>query len=188
MKTKISILMSAAALVLAALACTIHVGGPDIPEETIPVSTESVAGLEEQVKLAKDAAEQSGVLSLQITEAQLTSYLAFKLQEEPEPFLREPQVFLRDGQVQLYGRAYQGNFTANVALIMRVGVDEAGKPTLEIVSADFGPLPVPEGLRETATAALQEAYTGALGPVATGLRLESISIADGIMTLNGRTK
>jgi hypothetical protein len=38
------------------------------------------------------------------------------------------------------------------------------------------------------TAIIKEAYTGALGPVATGFRLETIVIANGTMTLTGRTK
>jgi hypothetical protein len=35
---------------------------------------------------------------------------------------------------------------------------------------------------------IQEAYTGAVGPVATGLRIQTISIADGIMTISGRIR
>jgi hypothetical protein len=35
---------------------------------------------------------------------------------------------------------------------------------------------------------VREAYVGSLGPVATGLRIESINIADGVMTVNGRIK
>jgi hypothetical protein len=35
---------------------------------------------------------------------------------------------------------------------------------------------------------VREAYTGSLGPVATGLRIEGISIANGIMTVTGRIR
>jgi hypothetical protein len=71
---------------------------------------------------------------------------------------------------------------------MNVGVDVAGQPRLEIASADFGPFPAPQGLNNAISALIAEAYTGSLGPVATGFRLESISIADGVMTLTGRVK
>ena len=67
-------------------------------------------------------------------------------------------------------------------------VDENGKPKIEIVSADFGPLPAPEGINAAISAMIQEAYTGAIGPVATGLRIQTISIADGIMTISGRIR
>jgi hypothetical protein len=35
---------------------------------------------------------------------------------------------------------------------------------------------------------IKEAYTGSLGPVATGLRIESISISGGVMTITGRIR
>jgi hypothetical protein len=35
---------------------------------------------------------------------------------------------------------------------------------------------------------VQEAYTGTVGPVATGLRVESITIAEGIMIVVGRIR
>jgi hypothetical protein len=35
------------------------------------------------------------------------------------------------------------------------------------------------------SAMVQEAYTGALGPLATGFKLDSIVIADGLMMLTG---
>ena len=67
-------------------------------------------------------------------------------------------------------------------------VDENGQPKVEIASADFGPLPAPEGLRDAVAAMVREAYMGSLGPVATGLRIETIAIADGVMTISGRIK
>jgi hypothetical protein len=49
-------------------------------------------------------------------------------------------------------------------------------------------MPVPIGLKDTVTAAIQEAYTGAIGPAVIGFRLESITVANGTMTIVGRTK
>ena len=59
---------------------------------------------------------------------------------------------------------------------------------IDITTVDFGPLPVPTGLGDVVTAIIKEAYTGALGPVATGFRLETISIKDGTMTITGKTR
>lgn len=97
-------------------------------------------------------------------------------------------MYLRDGQIQLYGKSQQGMFIANIGVIVSVGVDENGQPKVEIVSADFGPMPAPEGIRDTITAMVREAYMGSLGPVATGLRIESITIGNGIMTVSGRVR
>jgi hypothetical protein len=79
-------------------------------------------------------------------------------------------------------------FTANIGIIVSVDVDENNAPKIDIVSADFGPLPVPDSLKTAIAAMIQEAYTGSIGPVATGLRVESITIANGIMTIFGRIR
>jgi hypothetical protein len=131
---------------------------------------------------------------MNFTEPQLTSYIAARLQSDPnmqqdnKPLIADPQVYLRDGQMQIYGKSQQGLFSANIGIIVSVGVDGNGQPEIEIISADFGPLPAPEGLKDAISAVVREAYTGSLGPVATGLRIETISIADGIMTISGRVR
>jgi hypothetical protein len=148
------------------------------------------------MKRAFEAGATTGVVTLNITEPQLTSYLAFRLQNDPslqqtetkQPLISEPQVYLRDGQMKIYGKTHQGMFTANIGIIINVGIDEAGQPKIEIASADFGPFPAPDGLKEAIAAMIREAYTGAIGPAATGLRIETINIADGIMTISGRIK
>ena len=137
----------------------------------------------------------TGVVIINITEPQITSYLASRLQTDPSlqqsdqrPLITDPQVYLRDGQMQIYGKTRQGIFTANIGITVGVGVDANGEPLIEMTSADFGPFPVPEGLRDTISAMIREAYTGSLGPVATGLRIETISIANGVMTITGRVR
>jgi uncharacterized protein YpmS len=187
-QTSFFILIALLSLSLAALACTINVGGPDYPETRVPVSTESATSLEEQVKAAQTAAAQSGALVLSISESQITSLVAAKLAENPEPLLTDPQVYLRDGQIQIYGKAVQGRLQANVRIVIAISVDANGQPAISVLSTDFGPLPAPEGLNNTISALVQEAFTGALGPAAIGFRLESITIADGVMTMTGRVK
>jgi hypothetical protein len=182
-------------LVLATLACTMNVGGPDYSNlPAVPVSTEYAQSIQEEVQRAFQEGAQTGTLTLQLTEQQITSYIAERLRTDPklqrngQPLITDPQVYLRDGQMKIYGKTEQGMFTANIGIVVDVGVDENGQPKVDIASADFGPLPAPEGLRDTIAAMVREAYTGSLGPVATGLRVENISIADGVMTVTGRIK
>jgi len=181
-------LLFLSALLLATLACSIFVGGPDYPETTIPVSSEAVESLRAQIEAAVLASSQTGVVTLQINEEQITSYIAFKMAAQENPTFQNPQVYLRDGQMQIYGRVERGYLNANVLVRLAVGVDEVGQPQIEIASADFGPFPAPDGLKQSMTAVITEAYTGSLGPVATGFRLDNISIADGLMTVTGRIK
>jgi hypothetical protein len=186
--TRIRILLSLTVLIFASLACTMFVGGPEYPEGTIPISAEAVESLRTQIETAALAGAESGVITLQITQEQITSYIAFRLAEQENPALKNPQVFLRDGQMQVYGIVERGYFVANVLVALTVNVDELGQPRIEIATADFGPFPAPDGLKQSMTAIITEAYTGSLGPVATGFRLERIDIANGLMTVTGRIK
>jgi hypothetical protein len=187
-KTQVAILPLILPLALAMLACTIFVGGPNYPETPIAVSTEAAASLDDQVHAAETAAADSGILTLTINESQITSLVANKLAEQTNPFITDPQVYLRDGQIQIYGRAVQGNLQANVRIILTATLDNNGKPVISVVSADFGPLPAPEGINNAISKMVDETFTGALGPAAIGFRLESITIADGMMTVTGRVK
>ncbi|NWG06400.1 MAG: hypothetical protein HXY35_06895 [Chloroflexi bacterium] len=184
-------------LVLVSLACTIFVGGPDYSDlPVIPVSQEAEQSLKDEMKRALEAGAATGTVTLNITETQITSYLYYRMQSDPslqqtdsqQPLITDPQVYLRDGQMKIYGKTQQGTFTANIGIIINVGIDEAGQPKIEIASADFGPFPAPDGLKDALTAMVKEAYTGSIGPAATGLRIESILIADGTMTITGRIK
>jgi len=183
-------------LVITSLACTIFVGGPDYSSlPPIPVSAEAAESIKEELRRAFEAGAQTGVITINITEPQITSYLAARMQTDPslqqsdkKPLIPDPQVYLRDGQMQIYGKTQQGIFAANIGIIIQVGVDADGKPLIEITSADFGPFPAPEGLKNALTAMIEEAYTGSLGPVATGLRIETIAIANGVMTITGRIR
>ncbi|MBI5295165.1 MAG: hypothetical protein HY869_06790 [Chloroflexi bacterium] len=175
-------------LALASLACTVFIGGPDYPTEAIPVSTEAAQSIQDQVKQAIEAGALTGTATFQINESQLTSYLTYKLQSQADPFMTEPKIFLRDGQMQVFGKVQRGMFAANVAIVLGVGIDENGAPSIQVISADFGPFDAPEGLNDAISKLVNEAYTGSLGPVATGFRLQSITIADGLMTVSGQIK
>jgi len=187
-KYKPKILLAILAIALVPLACTVFVGGPDYPANPIAVSTEALGSLDQQLQAAETAAAQSGALTITINETQITSLLAAKLDSQPDPFIREPQVYLRDGEIQIYGKATQGNLQANVRIVLTATLDTDGKPVIKVASTDFGPFPAPGGLNDTVSSFIDQAFTGKLGPAITGLRLESITIADGVMTLTGRVK
>lgn len=195
MKKSVSFPLFLVVLILASLACNVNVGGPDYSDRpAIPVSSEAAESLREEIRRAFEAGALSGEVTINITEPQITSVLALRLQtdqnlqQDEKPLITDPQVYLRDGQMQIFGKSQQGMFTANIGIVVAVGVDENGRPKIDIVSADFGPFPAPAGINNAISAMIQEAYTGAVGPVATGLRIQTISIADGIMTITGRIR
>jgi hypothetical protein len=185
---RFSIFAGISILILAELACTMNIGGPAYSNRTIPVSTEAVGDLSSAIETELANGAESGQFTLKFTEIQLTSYLSYTLHAQSQPIITNPQVFLQDGKLQIYGTATQGYLQATLSMAFSVGVDEQGQLKIQLISADFGPLPVPNGLIEIATAAIQEAFTGAIGPAATGFRLLSVTIADGTMNIVGETK
>ncbi|NWF63821.1 MAG: hypothetical protein HXY38_05890 [Chloroflexi bacterium] len=189
MKTKKSIYLFFIILVVSSLACSVNIGGPEYPAQPISSSPADAQALRDMIAQAMLAGAETGVITLSITEAQLTGFIAEKLAQQPNPPFSDPQILLRDGQMKLYGKITQGYFTANILITMNVTIDElTGEPQITIVSADFGPFPAPEGLNNAISAILDEAFTGSFGPVAVGFRLQEITIADGIMTVTGRIK
>jgi hypothetical protein len=172
-------------LLSSVIACRMNVGGPKPTGQPVIVSTEAAGSLQQQFEQALQNPDQNGQITLTINESQLTSLLAAKLASNPDPLLTDPQVYLRDGQIQIYGKASKGYFEANVGIILTATIDSNGQPLIKITSADFGPIPVPENLTASISSLVQEAYTGALGPMAIGFKLNSIAIADGLMMLKG---
>ena len=171
---------------LFSMACMINIGGPDYPNNPIPVSSEALLSMQEQIQEAVKSGAQTGQITLFITESQLTSFLASKLDSQTNPILTQPQVFLQDGQIQIYGTVVKGIFKATVRIILTASIDDNGKMLLELTLTDFGPFPVPESLKEIISSLVTEAYTGSLGPIATGFHLDSIIIAHGAMMIVGR--
>jgi hypothetical protein len=185
---KITLLFGLSVLLMVVMACTMNIGGPAYPNLHIPVSTEAAGQLQSNLQTAVATGADSGQVTLVVTEQQVTSYLAAQLQNQAQPLFTDPQVYLRDGQIQIYGTATQGYLQVTIHIVISAGVDAQSQVLIDVSNADFGPMPVPVGLKDTVTSAIQEAYTGAIGPAATGFRLESITVSNGTMTIVGRTK
>lgn len=169
-------------------ACTIDLGGPEFIAPPITPPPGAADTLRQAWQQAFTAAAQTGRLTVELDEVQLTAWLAERLAQRPDAWFRDPVVFLRDGRMYLYGRVYRDIWTAGVRIVLTAQVDDQGNLRLLIQEADFGPWPVPEGLREGLSALLDEAFTGRVGPFATGVRLEAIHIQDGKMTIEGRLR
>lgn len=189
MKTKNHFHLFIFLLAAMSLSCSIFVGGPEYPAQTVPSSPTDAQALQDMIQQAMLTGAETGVITLQISESQLTGFIAQKLSQQTDPPFTDPQIYLRNGQMQMYGKITQGWFSANMLIVMNVAIDPVtGQPTIEIASADFGPFPAPEGLNSAISAVIDETFTGSFGPVASGFRLEAVIIADGFMTVSGRIK
>jgi hypothetical protein len=176
------------AIASATMACSIFVGGPALPDPAVAAPPDAFQALQSQIEAAVFNSLADGALHLSITQEQLTAFLVARLANQAEPLITDPQVVLRNGEMIIYGRARSWIFVANVAVTTVFTIDADGRPEILISHAELGPLPMPTAFRDAIAAALNEALTGAVGPIALGFRLDSIDIADGSMTLTGRLK
>lgn len=188
MKRAFQILVIVLSLLLAALACNLNVGGPEVPDEPAPVSTEAAGDLVDTWKQAFETAKETGVVSLSLTEEQLTSYFALSMAKQEKPLLTNPRVILRDGEMEIVGTYDTGTIDANVGIVMEVTVDDSGVPKIEVTSGSIGPLPLPAELLTGVSEIMNQSLTGQLGTTATGFTMESITISDGVLTINGTLK
>lgn len=170
------------------IACTIFVGGPEYPENKINTSQEAVESFNNQFNIAATESARTGKLTIQVDETQITSLLENRLASQTDPIFQDPQVYFRNGEIQVYGKVTQGNLQANVRIILEAAVDNNGKPIIKIASTDFGPFPAPDGFNQSISTMVDQAFNGSIGPVLTGIRLETIIINDGVLILTGRTK
>jgi hypothetical protein len=182
---KIRAFVFVTSMILASLACQVNLGGPERPGSPIPASTQAAESLQSQWADALAGAADQGNVVLKIDEAQLTSFLASRLSKQPELGIKNPQVSLRQGEIQFYATLDRGIIRASLLMGVSPNVDAEGNLTFEITSADFGPIPIPDLLKKSVSAAITEAFAGSLGPLATGIDIKSVDVADGEMTITG---
>ena len=174
------------ALAAASLACSVFVGGPAFPDPPVPNSPEALQALQAELERARVESMAGGTLRLQLTQEQLTAYVASRLSLQHQPVITGPQVVLGEQEMVVYGRAQSWIFEANVSVTAVFSSDDLGRPQISVTNAELGPMPMPQWLRDGIAAAMNEALTGYIGPAAIGFRLDSIGISGGVMTVTGR--
>jgi uncharacterized protein YpmS len=185
---KIPIRFVSILLLLSAVTLACNFGSRQTPAPPPPVSTEAVENLEATLESAAEEMQETGEVQLEMDEAQLTSLVAFELQESGEEMISDPQVYLRDGQIQVFGTVEQQNVSGTARVAMTVDLDSEGRPDVNVVSASIGPFPIPQQIVDNVESELNEAFTEQLDSVAPNTRFESIVIADGKMTITGHAR
>lgn len=153
------------------------------PTHSVPVSTQEAQSFEQSLSMPTVDA-QAGTETIQFTEEQITSYIAYQLQQDPNPIIRLPQVFLENNQVVLQGQIVTDLMTSSGTLTATVGVDQNGTPKVNIVSAQFGSFPFPPTLLDAVSKMIDQAINNNINQTSgSNLKIDHISIADHLMTI-----
>jgi hypothetical protein len=170
-------------LTMTFLACQIDAGGPQPPRK-ITVSVDSSAKLEQILKSTFSADQKTGLYAFTLTEQQLTSYLTRQLSLQDPALITQPQILLQNGQVEIYGVVRQGDVSANARIVLKAEKTTHGS-RLAAVSADLGTVKLNSGL-DALTDLLNSLLDGSAVTAVTGFRVETIHIADQMITVTVR--
>lgn len=180
------ILVSLVALAVAAQACcccTI-LGGPQ-PPYTITPSDEAVRRFEERMAEAEQNA--SGVVTITVTEEEMTSLLAQAIarQEESSP-ISEPQVHFRDGCVEVYGTVQMADSLALPGMVAFSVTVTDGALDVTVEEVAVGPLPVPESALQSLTEMINQTIAKNVRVGGVEATITDVQIGAGEMTVTGK--
>lgn len=168
-------------VVIVALACN----APGLFSPTaIPVSTEAAGQL--VGTLTSITPGPSGEITVTLTQEQLTSYVATELAKTPDVPITSPQIALDDGKITLTGTLDLEGIQADSKIVMEAKAGASGKPEVNILEAQFGPLPVPQDVLTQASTVVGDALAEEINREAgVDVNLTSITIDNGSMTAVG---
>ena len=174
-------------LLFSSLACNLPGRNSDETTElpVIPVTTQAVETLQSEIEAAKEALSSKQTVEIQVSEAQLSSMVAFELQSDTDIPLDDPQIYLRDGQVTILANLTQNQIEVPVEIILEMSTDGQGNLAYQVISGQVGPLPVPENLMNQLTSRLDQIIASQTPINDSPFFIESITIGDGNMTLTG---
>lgn len=175
-------------LVLVSIACSLFTRSEPEPVEPIPVTTEAVEDLKEDIQSAAEEARNSGRISLTISESELTSLIALELASVENAPVQAPQIALRDGQILFSGIVNQSGFSAPLTVSVAVQASGTGQVQYEILSAQVGPLPLSGTMLDQLSNQLDLVFTSYIRNRLGDVYIENINISNGSMTIEGHTK
>lgn len=171
----------------AGIACQVDLGGParSSPATATAVVSES---LEQELQEAFSGDNPTDQIEIVLDEAQLTSFVNQRLASADDQVLTDAQVLLQDGKIILTGDLQTGVITARVRVIIEPRIQADGSIEFIVESIDLGPIPAPEAVTNSLSAFITESLAGTVGSYATGVRVTSITIADGVATIVGELR
>jgi hypothetical protein len=124
--------------------------------------------------------------SVTITESQLNSLILQGFGDQAEAIFTNPKVDLKQGQMILSGQIKQSILAINVQVVLEPYIDERGLPKMNLVEADLGSLPVPDGMNQQLSDLFEPMILQAVSGYGQNVKLQTISVSEGEMTITGQ--
>lgn len=175
-------------LAFATLGCGIFTPkGSDRDSWPTPViSTEEAQNLEDNVRDAAKQLDSNLPVVLVISESQLTSFVALRLEEQAITAVQDPQIFLRDGKVLANVTYNEGGAALKMSVDIKFLLND-GVISVMLEAIRLNGFSAPMALVNKAQIAITEQVQPALNEYLTkGMYVDSLVIADGTLTLTGK--
>lgn len=164
-------------LVSASLACNL----PAISPGNSPEPANQPSQPAEQAESIAPSTGQSTSVSL--TESQINTMIEQLLAQDNT--LNDLQVRLQENKITLTGRVNQGNLLLPLSAELNVFADGQGGIDVQINSAMVGPLPIPQSMRSQFENQLNQGLDPLLANITQGMRIETVAIGNGVVTITG---
>lgn len=172
-------------LLFTSLACNLPIGSSNLPESSIPISEKSAENLEQSVAQALENLQNGQPARLTINESELTSLVVYRLEQQTDGLLSQSQAYLRDGMIQYRGSLKQSPISVPVQVDIRVSAGSDGRLDYQVENASAGPFGMLEEMIDNFTSQFDQALYSSNSQL-NDIFIESVTIADGVMTINGR--
>jgi hypothetical protein len=144
--------------------------------------------LQPEAPIQLPQAPSGQAFTFSITESQISEYAANAVSTNPDSPIKNPVVRLPEGLIEITGQIEQGLIKADIRLLARPYPDANGNLKVDLVEADFGPIPLNSSMRDTISAYIEGLLTAYLGTVNASYYLDTIIITGGVLTLAGQSR
>jgi len=172
-------------LISTSIACSIPLRGMVPAETESPAVAHLPLTFEEFIDEKGQINPDTGTITVILTQDDLTAYLNSYLASQSEMNFQDPKIILSKDRMDVYGNLQESILSANIKISLNAVVNESGEIDINIMEADFGPIPFPENLLDTFVSRIKESLTNSISTVSNGAKINQISINDGSMTITG---
>ena len=172
------IFLTGFALILSSLACSLVSPTPPPPTPT-PISTAEYQAMQTEVISAAATAAAGGKVHLEVHRRTLTAAANTELQQSGETRIKNLQVGLEPGLLKLSGSVNQNNIEMPLTIVMKITIDNQGKPHSQVVSGKVGMFAIPDDMLKQITDQVDQMITSQLQVDGGNVFIESLTIDTG---------
>lgn len=171
-------------LLLSSVACNLLAGRVTPTPTAPPTPIPPASSLEERVEESRSQFEGLGRFEFTVTESELTDLAARELSQQADSVLTDPQILLRDGQITILGNVAQAGLSVPAEIKLQPMISGDGDLRVEVISMNVGPFAVPQQMSDQVSSLANDLVARQLSE-AGNIRVESITIQDGVLTVAG---